>query len=177
MMDEKCRHCPVVGGIKKVLEELRKNERTVFAWSAVWDKLKEWGMLLSLFLALVLGGCTTTKYVEVEKVRTDTLYQSKVEKDSVWVHDSIHVKERGDTVWVERWRTKIHATELHDTVYQATHDTIPLPYPVEKVVEKEKALTWWQRVRLTLGDIALIVGGFIVLVFIVKKIILRSVRG
>ncbi len=54
-MDEKCRHCPVVGGIKKVLEDLRKNERTVFAWSAVWDKLKEWGMLMSLFLALVLG--------------------------------------------------------------------------------------------------------------------------
>lgn len=176
-MYEKCRHCPVVAGIKKVLEDLRKNDRTVFAWSAVWDKLKEFGPLLSLFLALVLGGCTTTKVVEVEKVRTDTLYQSKVEKDSVWLHDSIHVKERGDTVWVERWHTRNHATESHDTVYKATHDTIPLPYPVEKVVEKEKALTWWQRVRLTLGDIALILGGIIVVAFIVKESILRSVRG
>ena len=165
----------MVGGIKNVLEELRKNERTVFAWSAVWDKLKEWGMLLSLFLALVLGGGTTTKYVEVERVRTDTLYQSRVEKDSVWLHDSIHVKERGDTVWVERWHTKNHATELHDTVYQATHDTIPLPYPVEKVVEKEKALTWWQNVRLTFGDIALFTLALMLVFWIVKSIVMKFV--
>jgi hypothetical protein len=62
-------------------------------------------------------------------------------------------------------------------VYQATHDTIPLPYPVEKVVEKEKSLTWWQRLRLTFGDIALIICGIIVLAFIVKESVIRSVRG
>ena len=178
-MDEKCRHCPVVAGIKKVLEDLRKNERTVFAWSAIWDKLKEFGPLLSLFLALVLGSCTTTKYVEVEKVHTDTLYISKMQKDSIYLHDSIFVNQwrNGDTIYQtrDRWRTEWRDRLVTDTVIHVITDTIPIPYPVEKVVEKE--LTWWQRVRLTLGDIALILGGIIVLAFIVKESILRSVRG
>lgn len=112
-----------------------------------------WLTLVLITLAIVanLSSCKSVEYVTVPEYHTDTLYQSKVEKDSVWLHDSIHVKERGDTVWVERWRTKIHATEVHDTVYQATHDTIATPYPVEKIVEVEKPLTWWQHTKMGAG--------------------------
>ena len=112
-----------------------------------------WLTLILITLAIVanLSSCKSVEYVTVPEYHTDTLYQSKVEKDSVWLHDSIHVKERGDTVWVERWHTKIHATELHDTVYQATHDTIATPYHVEKIVEVEKPLTWWQHTKMGAG--------------------------
>lgn len=112
-----------------------------------------WLTLVLITLAIVanLSSCKSVEYVTVPEYHTDTLYQSKVEKDSVWLHDSIHVKERGDTVWVERWHTKIHATEVHDTVYQATHDTIATPYPVEKIVEVEKPLTWWQHTKMGAG--------------------------
>lgn len=112
-----------------------------------------WLTLILITLAIVanLSSCKSVEYVTVPEYHTDTLYQSKVEKDSVWLHDSIHVKERGDTVWVERWHTKIHATEVHDTVYQATHDTIAAPYPVEKIVEVEKPLTWWQHTKMGAG--------------------------
>lgn len=130
-----------------------------------------------VLLLTAMGSCTTMKYVPVERVRTDTLIQTQVVRDSVFRYDSIHVKETGDTVWVEKWHTLTKWQERHDTVYQATHDTIPEPYPVEKKVEVEKPLTWWQRVRLTLGDIALILGGIILLAFIVKESVPRNVRG
>jgi hypothetical protein len=103
---------------------------------------------------LLLTSCTTTKVVEVEKVRTDTTYITKWQRDSVWLHDSIRVREKGDSVWVERWHTKFIEREVHDTLYQAKTDSIPVPYEVVKEVPAE--LSWWQRVRLWLGNAALL---------------------
>lgn len=107
------------------------------------------GMLVG-FIIFFLSGCTTTEYVTVEKVRTDTVNHSKVLRDSVWMHDSVYIKEKGDTVTVERWHTEWRERLLFDTLLIATHDTIPKPYPVIK--EVEKSLSWWQRIRLYLGD-------------------------
>lgn len=102
------------------------------------------------FIIFFLSGCTTTEYVTVEKVRTDTVNHSKVLRDSVWLHDSVYIKEKGDTVTVERWHTEWRERLLFDTLLIATHDTVPQPYPVIKVVEM--SLSWWQRLRLYLGD-------------------------
>ena len=112
--------------------------------------------LAVLMLLAWLTSCTTTKYVEVEKVRVDTTYITKWQKDSVWLHDSIHVKERGDTVLVEKWHTKYVEKQVHDTTYVATHDTIPQPYPIETAKLVEKELNWWQRLRLWIGNIGLL---------------------
>jgi hypothetical protein len=118
--------------------------------------------LAILLLIALLTNCTTTKYVEVEKVRTDTAYIVKWQKDSVWLHDSIHVKEKGDTLMIEKWHTQWRDRLRVDTIYQATHDTIPQPYPVTEYVEKE--LNWWQKLRLWIGNIGLLailaVGGY-----------------
>ena len=102
------------------------------------------------FIIFFLSGCTTTEYITVEKVRTDTVNHSKVLRDSVWLHDSVYIKEKGDTVMIERWHTEWRERLLFDTLLIATHDTIPQPYPVIK--EVEKSLSWWQRLRLYLGD-------------------------
>jgi hypothetical protein len=67
------------------------------------------------------------------------------------VHDSTYIHERGDTVWVERWRTKYREILSHDTIHHTTHDTIAAPYPVEKIVEVEKPLTWWQHTKMGAG--------------------------
>ena len=114
-------------------------------------------IIWSVFLMLLawLTSCTTTKVVEVEKVMTDTTYITKWQRDSVWLHDSIHVTEKGDTVRIERWHTKYVEREKHDTTYVATHDTIPQPYEVVKEVPAD--LSWWQRVRLWLGNAVLLV--------------------
>ena len=113
--------------------------------------------LAVLMLLAWLTSCTTTKYVEVEKVRIDTTYITKWQKDSVWLHDSIHIKERGDTVMIERWHTQWRDRLRVDTIYQATHDTIPQPYPIETIKMVEKELNWWQKLRLWIGNIGLVV--------------------
>ena len=89
---------------------------------------------LAIALMLSFSSCTTTRYVPVEHHTTDTLIQTKVQKDSVWLHDSIHVSEKGDTIRIERWRTKFVSKEVHDTLYQSVRDSIPVPYEVIKEV-------------------------------------------
>jgi hypothetical protein len=92
--------------------------------------------------------------VTVEKVRNDTTFITKQKRDSIWLHDSIHVKERGDTMLIERWHTKYIERVTHDTTYVATHDTIPQPFQVIKMVEKE--LNWFQKTFMTVGMVAII---------------------
>lgn len=112
--------------------------------------------LVILMLLAWLTSCTATKVVEVEKVRTDTTYITKWQRDSVWLHDSIMVTEKGDTIRIERWHTKYVEKQVHDTTYVATHDTIPDPFPVETIKEVPAELSWWQRLRMWLGNIVLL---------------------
>ena len=60
--------------------------------------------ILFVLSLLLLTGCRSVKYVPVETVRIDTVYQSKIEKDSIRIHDSIYVKEwqNGDTIYKDR---------------------------------------------------------------------------
>ena len=112
---------------------------------------------LAFLIAIsLLASCRQVEYVTVEKVRIDTTYITKWQKDSIWLHDSIHIKERGDTVMIERWHTQWRDRLRVDTIYQATHDTIPQPYPVETIKMVEKELSWWQRLRLWIGNIGLL---------------------
>ena len=96
-------------------------------------------VILVVLICLLFAGCTTTKVVTVEKVRTDTLWQNHTKHDSIWVHDSIHVTDKGDTVRIEKWHTKYVETEKHDTVYKARVDSVPVPYPVTQYVEKPRS--------------------------------------
>lgn len=131
-----------------------------------------WSLVLSIVTfvivsaVLLLTSCTTTKVVEVERVRTDTTYITKWQRDSVWLHDSIRVREKGDSVWVERWHTQWRDRLRVDTVYRATHDTIPAPYPETEYVEKE--LSWWQKLRLWLGNIVLLTLLAVAVYYVVK---------
>ena len=95
-----------------------------------------WGALACCLIAMCVS-CTKTEYITVEKVRTDTTYITKHQRDSIYLKDSTHVSEKGDTVRIEHWHTEWRDRWNRDTVYQATHDTIPQPYPVIKEVEKK----------------------------------------
>lgn len=116
-----------------------------------------WSLVLAIMtiaiVVLTLFSCTTEKMVTVEKVRTDTTYITKWQRDSVWLHDSIYVSEKGDTIRIERWHTKYMEKQVHDTIFVATHDTIPKPYPVIEEVPAE--LSWWQNIRIWIGNIFL----------------------
>lgn len=110
-------------------------------------------LVIWLLICCALWGCTTTRIVEVETVRSDTTYITKLQKDSVWLHDSIHVREKGDTILIEKWHTQWRDRLQIDTIYRAKVDSIPVPYEVTKEVERQ--LSWWQRLRLALGNVML----------------------
>jgi hypothetical protein len=130
------------------------------------------GFILGLIACLLItmcSSCTTTKYVTVPEYHTDTVMVNKVQKDSVFLHDSTYVYEKGDTFYTERWHTKYVLKELHDTTYISKRDTIPAPYPVEKEVPAE--LTWWQQTRLHIANILLYLLAICGVIWIVKTYI------
>ena len=138
------------------IEDMRKKLRKL-NWSAIGSAafLAAFWVWVIVFVVICCSGCTTTKYVEVERVTHDTLKITKHQRDSIWLHDSVLVDKSGDTIRIEKWHTKYVEKQIHDTLYQSKTDSIPVPYPVEKLVEKE--LTWWQKTQMYVGD-ALMIG-------------------
>lgn len=121
-----------------------------------------------VLLCALFGSCTTTEYVTVEKIKHDTTYVSKVQRDSVWLHDSVFIKEwtAGDTVYRDRiqWHTKYVEKQVRDTIYQHRVDSVPQPYPYTIYVERKLSIL--QVVLMTIGCLALMA----LLVFIVVKL-------
>lgn len=122
------------------------------------------GFALAVLLCALLSGCTTTKYVPVYHHTTDTLRWHRNIRDSIYLHDSIRVSEKGDTVRIDRWHTRYVERTRTDTIYQSKRDSIPVSYPVEK--EVPAPLTWWQQARMQVGGIAI----FLLIIFVVWKI-------
>ena len=112
------------------------------------------GMMVILFILALLASCKQVEYVPVIEHRTDTTFITKWQRDSVWLHDSIMVTEKGDTVRIEKWHTKYIESIRHDTLYQSKIDSIPVPVPVIQMVEKQ--LSWWQQTQMYVGDVLLI---------------------
>lgn len=98
-------------------------------------------LILVALICLLFASCTKTEYITVEKVRNDTTYINKVQRDSVWLHDSTFVKVAGDTVLIERWHTVWQNHTAHDTVYKSRVDSVPVPYPVVKEVARKRSTT------------------------------------
>jgi hypothetical protein len=113
---------------------------------------------VAVFGLLLLTGCTTTKYVPIETVRIDTLKVTKYERDSIYIHDSTIVREKGDTMLIEKWHTRWRDRWLHDTVYQSRVDSIPKPYPVTEYVERKRSkIDWFFTITGIIALIAVIV--------------------
>ena len=139
----------------KKLDSLEASYRCC-AWS-FW-------LSIAMMVMMYLCSCTTTRVVTVEKVKTDTTYITKHQRDSVWLHDSIHVTERGDTIRIEKWHTKYIEREVHDTLYRAKTDSIPVPYEVIKEVPRKS--TWFERIMFCTGIVSILC----LILFVAKKI-------
>lgn len=144
-----------------------KFERSVYSYRSCG--LCFIGLVVFLLLSFSFSGCTATKYVPVETVLTDTVYKVRVERDSVFKHDSVYVKEwqKDDTVYRDRdrWHTQYVERIKTDTLYQSKVDSIAVPYPVEK------ELTWWQERKIEFGELAMfIMAGLLCFVLIRQKL-------
>ena len=100
-------------------------------------------------MLVTLTGCRSVKYITVTEYRDR--YVSKtdsfIKTDSVYLHDSVTVFAKGETVYISKTRFKDRLKYIYnaktDTI--AVHDSIP--YPVKVEVEKrqsaiDKVFTW-----------------------------------
>ena len=122
-------------------------------------------MLITMIATLLLSGllmigmlcsCTSVRYAPVESVKTDSIYINKLQVDSIYMQDSVYIKEKGDTIYMYKYKYLNRYKLLTDTMYVNRTDTI------YNVVEIEKQLTKWQKVKLDLGGFAF--GGIVVLI-------------
>lgn len=111
---------------------MERKERHAVIWMVIY-------IVSACLIALAFTSCKT-KIVTIEKVRTDTTYITKLQRDSIHVHDSVFVNQwlSGDTIYQvrDRWHTEWRDRLLHDTIYKSIVDSVLIPYPVEKIIEK-----------------------------------------
>lgn len=103
------------------------------------------GIILLLFFAM--QSCKTV-YRDIHHY--DTTYLSKTKYDSLYFYDSIYVKEKGDTIYIDKTHFKTIYRDLIDTVYKYKVDTVKVPQIEEKVVVTNE-LNWWQKILIYLG--------------------------
>lgn len=120
---------------------------------------------LILFWSLILGalsscGTVRTAVVKDER-RVEWRDRSSVQRDSIYVHDSVYIHSKGDTVFVVRWRTRIRDRTLRDTVYLQKIDSVY----VETQVKKTSAIADINSTLRVLGCTAIIIA---VVVLILK---------
>lgn len=113
-------------------------------------------------MLFVICSCRTVKYVPVETIKIDTTYINKLQRDSIYMLDSVYVKEKGDTVLIEKYKYLYRDKLVRDTLYMAKTDSIQVPYPVEK------ELTWWLKIKIAIIDFVMVVCILVIIFFVLR---------
>lgn len=108
----------------------------------------------------MMAGCKQVQYVPVETVRMDSIYLTQTLRDSIVRYDSVYVRDKGDTLYVERWKYLYRDKVRVDTLVSVRVDTLAVPYPVEK------KLTRWEQFRLDVGGYALFAVVVVILIVV-----------
>ena len=112
--------------------------------------------IIALLIALFFGSCRSVRVIEKEVIKTDTVLTTKIQIDSIYVNDSIYIREliQGDTVKIttDRWHTRWRDRILYDSIYIAQRDTVR----VTDIKEVTRKLSGWQWFQIWAGRLALI---------------------
>ena len=106
--------------------------------------LRVWWMTALAVIVLCLVGCKT-QYVPVETVRTEVVKELEVQRDSIYVLDSVFVREKNDTIYLTKWRVEYKEALRVDTFRVERIDTL------NTIVEVEKKLTKVQQLKMDVG--------------------------
>lgn len=102
-----------------------------------------WAVIVTACCALF--SCRSVEYVPVETVKTETERVVDIQRDSIYVFDSVFVREAHDTVYITKWRTEYKEALRVDTFRVERIDTL------NTIVEVEKRLTKWQQTKMDVG--------------------------
>ena len=101
-----------------------------------------WWICLVVTILLFLTSCGSVHYVPVETVRTEYKIKDSIRYDSIYRLDSVYIKEKGDTVFQEKYKYLYKYLFINKTDTVCKTDTIRVPYPVEA------KLTTWQKAKI-----------------------------
>ena len=104
--------------------------------------------VLFILVAFAVLSCRSAMS-PVENISRDTVYMANIERDSIYVRDSIFIYTKADTVYHTRVQWKLRDRFVRDTVYKEKCDTTTV------VREVEKKLTKWQQTKMDVGTGAL----------------------
>lgn len=108
--------------------------------------------VIMILLALIICGCKT-RYIQVEVPRYTERTKIEQRVDSIYVQDTIHIYQRGDTIFQDRIRYKYRDRYHTDTIIKV--DSIPYKVVVDKPVpyvpKPIKALAWAGGFLIALG--------------------------
>lgn len=90
----------------------------------------------------------------------NSIYLTQTLRDSIVRYDSVYVRDKGDTLYVERWKYLYRDKVRVDTMVSVRVDTLAVPYPVEK------RLTRWEQIRLDVGGYAIFAVVIMVLIVV-----------
>ena len=121
-------------------------------------------ILSFVIIAILLYSCKSATYIPVETTKID--YRDNLVRDSVIRYDSVYLKDKGDTLILERYKYLYKNRIVKDSIF--VNDTIRIPYPVEVVKPVKAALTSWQNFQIGCGRIALFALLFACIYFVWK---------
>ena len=108
-------------------------------------------ILFFVAIATMLLSCKSVKYIPV--VTTKIEYRDNFVRDSIFRYDSVFVKDKGDTLILERYKYLYKNRIVKDSIF--INDTIRVPYPVEVIKQVKAPLTSWQSFQIWCGRFAL----------------------
>lgn len=127
-------------------------------------------IILGTICIVMLTGCRAIKEpVQIERVEYIDNYIEKLKIDSIFQHDSVFIKQSGDTIYEYREKEIYRNRYLHDTIHICQVDTIV--NTIEKLIEKD--LSKWEQTQMNIGKgtiwilVLLLIAGII---YVVKKL-------
>ena len=69
-------------------------------------------------------------------MRTEFVWLTKKVHDSIYLRDSVFVEKKGDTIYLNKWRTHYRERLVHDTIIVETTDTLRIKEVANKEVVK-----------------------------------------
>lgn len=130
----------------------------------------KWYYYLILLLIMYFFCECRTEYVPIESVRYDSVMIEKLMRDSVFVRDSVYLKETGDTIYKYKDRFVYVYKNRVDTFFAEKIREIEVPVPVER------KLSWWERVKIEYTEMVISVLIAIALIYALRKWIARKIR-
>ncbi|MFV0467817.1 MAG: hypothetical protein ACK5MK_02695 [Dysgonomonas sp.] len=109
--------------------------------------MKKISLICTLSALLLIGCKTKTVYIPVESVKTE--YKNNYLRDSIYLHDSVSIYQRGDTVFRDKLRYIFTEKVKTDSVY--IHDSIPYIKEVTVKGDTIYKMKWYEEVIFYVG--------------------------